>query len=48
MSELSHTTACVFNDAMQTLWPDTVKFDNLLSLVTVTVHYTKKAAEDFQ
>jgi hypothetical protein len=35
MSAVNHTTAaCVFNEAMQTLWPDGVKFDNVLLLVT--------------
>jgi hypothetical protein len=44
-----HTTiAHVFNEAVHTLWPDGVKFDNVLSLVTDAALYMKKAAEDFQ
>jgi hypothetical protein len=33
MSAVNHTTiARVFNEAMQTLWPDGVKFDNVLQM----------------
>jgi hypothetical protein len=37
---VNHTTiAHVFNEAMQPLWPDGVKFDSVLLLVTdATVH----------
>jgi hypothetical protein len=46
MSAVNHTTAaCVFNEAMQTLWPDGVKFDSMLLLVTDAALYMKKAAE---
>jgi hypothetical protein len=35
MSAANQTTvARVFNEAMQTLWPDGVKFDNVLLVVT--------------
>jgi hypothetical protein len=45
MSAVKHTTrAHVFNEAMQTLWPDGVKFDVLL-LVTDAAKYIKKSAE---
>jgi hypothetical protein len=44
MSAVSYkTTACVFNDVMQTLWPDSVKCD-LLLLVPDAASYMKKAA----
>jgi hypothetical protein len=33
------------NEAKQTLWPDGVKFDNVLMLVTDAAPYMKKAAE---
>jgi hypothetical protein len=36
----------MFNEAMQTLWPDGVKFDNVLLLVTDATRYIKKAAEE--
>jgi hypothetical protein len=46
MSAVNHTTiACVFNEAMQTLWPDGVKSDNVLLLVTDAALYMKKAAQ---
>jgi hypothetical protein len=46
MSAVTHTTiACVFNEAMQTLWPDDVKFDNMLLLVTDATPNMKKATE---
>jgi hypothetical protein len=32
----------VYNEAMQILWPDGVKFDNVLLLVTDAVSYMKK------
>jgi hypothetical protein len=40
MSAVNHTTtARVFNEATQALWPDGVKFDSVLLLVTdATVH----------
>jgi hypothetical protein len=44
-SAVNHTVAHVFNEAMQTLWPDGVKFDNVLLLVTDAAPYTKEAAE---
>jgi hypothetical protein len=46
MSAANQTTiARVFNEAMQTLWPDGVKLDNVLLLVTDAAPYMKKAAE---
>jgi hypothetical protein len=40
---VNHTiTACVFNEAMQTLCPDGWKFDNVLFLVTDVVPYINK------
>jgi hypothetical protein len=43
MSAVNHTTiACVFNEAMQILWPFGMKFDNML-LVTDATPYMKKA-----
>jgi hypothetical protein len=46
MSAVNHTAiARVFNEAMQTLWPDGVKFDNVLLLVTDSAPYMKKAAQ---
>jgi hypothetical protein len=46
MSAVNHiTVAGVFNEAMQTLWPDGVKFGSVLLLVTDTAPYMKKAAE---
>jgi hypothetical protein len=46
MSAVNHTTiACVFNEAMQTLWPDGVKYENVLLLVTDATPYMKKATE---
>jgi hypothetical protein len=47
MSAMNHTTiASVFNKAKQTLWPDGVKFYNVLMLVTDATPYMKKAAEE--
>jgi hypothetical protein len=44
MSAVYHTTAaCVFNEAMQTLWPDGVKFDSMLLLVSDDALYMKKS-----
>jgi hypothetical protein len=46
MSAVNHiTVAGVFNEAMQTLWPDGVKFGSVLLLVTDAAPYMKKAAE---
>jgi hypothetical protein len=46
MSAVNHTTiAHVFNEAMQPLWPDGVKFDSVLLLVIDGTRYMKKAAE---
>jgi hypothetical protein len=46
MSAVNHTTLQgVFNEAMQTLRPDGVKFDNVLLIVTDAAPYMKKAAE---
>jgi hypothetical protein len=46
MSAVNHTTiAPVFTEALQALWPDGVKYDNVLLLVTDAATYTKKAAE---
>jgi hypothetical protein len=42
MSAVNHTKiARVFNEAMQTLWPHGVKFDNALLLVTDAARYMK-------
>jgi hypothetical protein len=47
MSAVNHATvARVLDEAMQTLWPDGVKFDNVLLLVTDAALYMKK--QDFQ
>jgi hypothetical protein len=44
MSAVNHTMiACVINEVPQTLWPDVVKFDNFLPLVTDAAHYTKQS-----
>jgi hypothetical protein len=46
MSAVNHTTiAGVFNEAMQTLWPDGVKFDDVLLLDTDVPRYMKIAEE---
>jgi hypothetical protein len=46
MSAVNHAIiARVFNEAMQSLWTDGVKYDNVLLLVTVAAPYMKKAAE---
>jgi hypothetical protein len=46
MSAVNHTTiARVFNEAMQTLWPDGVKFDDVLLLDTDVPRYMKIAEE---
>jgi hypothetical protein len=46
MSAVNHTTiARVFNEAMQTVWPDGVKLDNVLSLVTDAAPRMKKTAQ---
>jgi hypothetical protein len=43
MSAANHIkTARVFNEATQTLWPDNVKFDNVLLLVTDAAPYIQK------
>jgi hypothetical protein len=48
MSAVNHITiARIFNEAMQTLWPDDVNFD-VLFLVTNTAPYMKKQQKDFQ
>jgi hypothetical protein len=39
--------ASVVNEAVQTLWADGVKFDNVLLLVTDAVPYMKEAAGAF-
>jgi hypothetical protein len=45
MSAVNHITiARVINEAVQTLWADGVKFDNVLLLVTDAAPYMKKAA----
>jgi hypothetical protein len=47
MSVVNHTTtARVFNEAVQTLWPDGVKFDIVLLLVTDATPHMKNAAEE--
>jgi hypothetical protein len=46
MSAVNHTTiARVFTEALHTLWPDGVKYDNVLLLVTDAAPYMKKTAE---
>jgi hypothetical protein len=46
MSAVNHTIiARVFNETIQTLWPEGMKFDNVFLLVTDTAPYMKKAAE---
>jgi hypothetical protein len=47
MFAVNHTTAAhIFNEAMQTLWPHGVKFDNILLLVIDTTLYMKKVTEE--
>jgi hypothetical protein len=36
---------CVFNEDIQILWPDVLKFDNMLFLATDTAPCMKKGAE---
>jgi hypothetical protein len=49
MSAVNHmTVARVFSEAMQTLWPDGVKFDSVLLLFTDAAPYMKKAAEELK
>jgi hypothetical protein len=46
MSGVNHTKiARVSNEAMQTLWSDSMKFDNVLLVVTDAAPYMKEAAE---
>lgn len=45
LSAATHVTiARLFNEAMQLLWPEGIKFDNVLLLVTDAAAYMKKAA----
>jgi hypothetical protein len=49
MSSGNHrTTACVFKAALQTLLPDGVNYDKVLSLVTNDAPYMKKQQKDFR
>jgi hypothetical protein len=48
MSAENHTTiARIFNEAMQTLWPDGVKFDSVLLLVTDATVREKSSRRTF-
>jgi hypothetical protein len=44
MSAVNHTTARVFNAAIQILWQDDMKFDEVLLTVTDDARYMKRAA----
>jgi hypothetical protein len=46
LSAVNHTVPHVFNESMQTLWPDRMKFDTMLLLVTDAATNMKKAAEE--
>lgn len=46
MSASNHVTvARLFNESLQLLWPNGIKFDNVLLLLTDAAPYMKKAAE---
>jgi hypothetical protein len=49
MSAVNHATiARVFNEALQTLWPDGVKFDDVLLLDTDALPDVKQQQTGFQ